>query len=98
MLHVAKLSTGEAEEEYVDQRKRGGDRKGGQTRAANMTPEERSRIAQQAAKDPLRGTTIQLGKGLPQSFTSNSGLPRLAATHSRKTSMRLCSGEPIRNM
>ena len=49
-LHVAKLSTGEAQEEYVDPSRQDRGRKGGETRAANMTPEERSKVAQQAAK------------------------------------------------
>ena len=44
-LHVAKLATGEAEETYVDTAKQ----KGGKARAAALTPDERSQIAQVAA-------------------------------------------------
>ena len=49
-LHVARIATGEAEEEYVDPSRQDRGRKGGEARAANMTPEERSKVAQQAAK------------------------------------------------
>ena len=48
-LHVAKLSTGEAEETYVNAAKQASGRKGGQARAEALTPDERSRIAQSAA-------------------------------------------------
>ena len=48
-LHVARLSTGEAEEEYVDQRKQAGGQAGGKARAARMPPEERKLIARRAA-------------------------------------------------
>ena len=49
-LHVAKLSTGEAEEEYVDPSKQPGGHKGGKARAAAMTPAQRREVAQRAAK------------------------------------------------
>ncbi|MDE0221991.1 MAG: hypothetical protein OXJ90_22170 [Spirochaetaceae bacterium] len=49
-VHIGRLATGEAEEQYVNLAKQEGGRKGGQTRAKNMAPEERSRIARQAAK------------------------------------------------
>ena len=49
-LLVAKLATGEAEEAYVDQRKRKGGQKGGKARADSMTKEERSKAARKGAK------------------------------------------------
>ena len=49
-VHVAKLATGEIEEEYVDERKQAGGRKGGEARTQSLTPERRSEIAQEAAK------------------------------------------------
>jgi hypothetical protein len=49
-LHVAKMSTGEAEETYVDPAKQRGGRAGGKARAEALTPAERTRIAQMAAK------------------------------------------------
>ena len=49
-LHVARLSTGEAEETYVDRAKQAGGRKGGEARAKALTPTERRLIAQRAAK------------------------------------------------
>ena len=48
-VHVAKLATGEAEEQYVDQAKQAGGRQGGKARAEALTPEQRQRIAKQAA-------------------------------------------------
>ncbi len=48
-LHVAKLATGEAEETYADPAKRKGGKKGGEARAAALSPDERSQIAQVAA-------------------------------------------------
>ena len=57
-LHVARLSTGEAEETYVNAAKQAGGRsgrKGGQARAEALTPERRREIAQQAARSRHRG-------------------------------------------
>lgn len=48
-VHVAKIATGEIEEEYVDQAKRAGARKGGKARASILTPEQRREIAKKAA-------------------------------------------------
>ncbi len=48
-LHVAKLLTGEAEEQYVDPAKQAEGRKGGQASAANLDPEQRRANAQHAA-------------------------------------------------
>ncbi len=48
-VHVAKIATGEIEEEYVDQEKSAGGRKGGEARASRLTPEQRREIAQKAA-------------------------------------------------
>lgn len=45
--HVARILTGEAEEEYVDESKRAGGRKGGRTRAAKLPAEVRQEIAMQ---------------------------------------------------
>ncbi len=49
-VHVAKLATGEIEEEYVDERKQAGGRKGGEARTEAVSPERRREIAQEAAK------------------------------------------------
>ena len=48
-LRVAQLLTGEVEEEYVDQTKQPGGRKGGAARAAALTPERRREIAKKGA-------------------------------------------------
>ena len=48
-LHVAKIATGEAEETSTDTKKRKGGKKGGEARAAALSPDERSQIAQVAA-------------------------------------------------
>lgn len=48
-VHIGRLATGETEEEYVDQAKQAGGKKGGQARAAALTPAERKLIAQRAA-------------------------------------------------
>ena len=48
--HVARLLTGEAEEQYVDPAKQVGGQKGGQARADALTPEQRQKIAKEAAK------------------------------------------------
>ena len=50
-LHVAKLVTGEAEEEYVDQERRASGSKGGTARAEDMT--DRS-TAGDGPQKPLR--------------------------------------------
>jgi hypothetical protein len=49
-VHVAKLATGETEEQYVDTAKQAGGKKGGKARAEALTPAERKLIAQRAAK------------------------------------------------
>ena len=49
-LHVARLSTGEAVETYVNAAKQAGGRKGGEARAKALTPTERRLIAQLAAR------------------------------------------------
>ena len=49
-VHVAKLATGEAEEQYVDTAKQAGGKAGGEARAAALTPEQRRLIAHRAAK------------------------------------------------
>ena len=49
-VHVAKLTTGEAEEQYVDTAKQAGGKAGGEARAAALTPEQRRLIAHRAAK------------------------------------------------
>jgi hypothetical protein len=48
-VHVAKLATGEAEEEYVDESKRAGGRAGGRARAEALTAEERQAIGRKGA-------------------------------------------------
>ena len=48
-MHVAKLATGETEEEYVDTAKQAGGKKGGKARADALTQEKRQLIAKQAA-------------------------------------------------
>ena len=48
-LHVAKLLTGEAEEQYIDQARQAGGRKGGQARAKALTPAQRQKIAKEGA-------------------------------------------------
>ena len=47
--HVARLLTGEAEEQYVDPVKQASGHKGGQARAAKLTPEQRHESAKGAA-------------------------------------------------
>ena len=44
-VHVAKLATGEAEEQYVDTAKQAGGNAGGKARAEALTPEQRRQIA-----------------------------------------------------
>lgn len=48
-LYVARIATGEAEEQYVDAAKRAAGQKGGEARAEALTPERRWRIAKEAA-------------------------------------------------
>ncbi len=48
-VHVAKIATGEIEEEYVDQAKRNGGLKGGKARAESLAPEQRREIAKKGA-------------------------------------------------
>ncbi len=47
-LRICKIATGEAKEEYVDNRRKGG-LKGGKARAKKLSPEERKAIAVKAA-------------------------------------------------
>ena len=55
-LHVAKLATGEAEEEYVDPVRQAAARAGGEARAAALDPERRREIARKAASSRRRPT------------------------------------------
>ena len=48
-VHVARIATGEAKEEYVDQAKHASGRKGGTARAEALTPARRMQIAKEAA-------------------------------------------------
>ena len=52
--HVARILTGEAEEEYIDESKRAGGRKGGRARADALPPEVRREIAQQGVAERRR--------------------------------------------
>jgi hypothetical protein len=47
-VKVMKIATGEIEDDRAGARAKGG-KKGGKTRAANLTPEQRSKIARTAA-------------------------------------------------
>ena len=49
-VHIGRLATGEAEEEYVDQTKQRSGKQGGDARAAAMTAEQRREQAQRAAQ------------------------------------------------
>ena len=77
-VHVAKLATGEAEEQYVDTTKQAGGRQGGQARAGALTPEQRHQIAKDgaAARRPV-----------------SAALSPLARWNRRGTCAR-CSGSP----
>ena len=48
-VHVARVATGEIEEEYVDTAKQRGGRKGAAARAISLPPERRREIARNAA-------------------------------------------------
>ena len=48
-VHVMRVATGEAEEEYVNPGQSAGGRKGGAARAESLSSERRSEIAQKAA-------------------------------------------------
>ena len=48
-LHVARIATGEAEEEYVDPKRQAAGRAGGEARAAALDPERRREIARKGA-------------------------------------------------
>ena len=48
-VHVMRVATGEAEEEYVNPGKRAGGRKGGAARADTLSAERRREIAEKAA-------------------------------------------------
>ena len=48
-VHIGRLATGEAEEEYVNQERQASGKKGGKARAEAMTPEHRREKAKQAA-------------------------------------------------
>lgn len=62
-VHVAKLATGEIEEEYVDQRMRRGGQNGGKARAATLTPERRREIAMQGVAARQKKNRCRLGRG-----------------------------------
>ena len=49
-VHIGRLATGEAEEEFVNQERQASGKKGGKARATALTPTERRLIARQAAK------------------------------------------------
>ena len=49
-VHVMRIATGQVEEEYVDQRKSAGGKKGGKARASKLTAERRSEIGKEGAK------------------------------------------------
>ncbi len=49
-VHVMRIATGEAEEEYVNQAKSEGGRKGGKARKKSMTKEQRIEIAKMGAE------------------------------------------------
>ena len=49
-LHVAKLLTGEAREEYIDEGRQANGRKGGAARAAALTAEQRREIARKGGE------------------------------------------------
>ena len=51
---IARLATGEAEEEYVNQERQAGGQKGGKARADTLTPERRRQIAKEAAASRWR--------------------------------------------
>ena len=55
-VHVAKLATGEIEEEYVDQAKRAAGLKGGRARADSLTAAQRRESAQRANAVRWHGT------------------------------------------
>ena len=49
-IHIGRLATGEAEEEYVDQGKRAAGQKGAAARAEKLSAEARQEIAQKGAR------------------------------------------------
>ena len=49
-IHIGKLATGETEEQYIDESRQARGSKGGQARALELTPEQRSESARKAAK------------------------------------------------
>lgn len=49
-VHVMRVTTGEAEEEYVNQGKSAGGKRGGRARARAMTTSRRKEIAKKGAK------------------------------------------------
>ena len=55
-VHVAKIATGEIEEELEE--KQPGKVNGGHARAASMTPEERSKLARTAARARWGNTAV----------------------------------------
>ena len=48
-VHMMRVVTGQAEEEYVDTSKQAGGRKGGKSRSASLSSERRHEIAKAAA-------------------------------------------------
>ena len=49
-VHVARIATGESEEEYVNPGQSAGGRKGGKSRAESLSAERRREIAQAGAR------------------------------------------------
>jgi hypothetical protein len=66
-IHVAKIATGEAQEEYEDKPEKNAaaaelGRKGGRKRAENMSPERRAEIARRAARSRWKKGPAARGK------------------------------------
>ena len=55
-VHVARIATGEAEEEYVNPGQSAGGRKGGAARAESLSAERRREIAQAGASARWEGS------------------------------------------
>ena len=69
-VHVMKVLTGEAEEEYVNAGQSAGGRKGGAARAAKLTAAERSEIGRQGAAARWNKPPDNLSAGQPDSPTA----------------------------
>ena len=66
-LLVAKIATGEAEETYVSNRRRGG-LKGDKAKVTNLSAERRSEIARKAARSRWVANAAKLDKGDPDAL------------------------------